>query len=193
MEITMNTLPPLRLTNRLTNVISILTLSLVMLAASSVFAQRPINEQPEFDPARPDPNYEITRIAEGMVLTNKVSGQSWWLFVEEANKGSNDKPNIMWLPVSRADDYGAVAKWLRGNRRPSTERVLQVEVAFAKKQLQLAKKEYGSRHPIVVKLADDVQALLKEEKAVKKRKLVLTALKKKLEEERAEKESKAGK
>lgn len=190
----MNTLPSLRLTNRLTNVISILTLSLVMLAASSVFSQRTIDDQPDFDPSRPDPNYEITRIAEGMVLTNKVSGQSWWLFVEPAKKGSKDsKPNIMWLPVSRADDYGAVAKWLRGNRRPSTERVLQVEVAFAKKQLQLAKKEYGSRHPIVVKLADDVQALLKEEKAVKKRKLVLTALKKKLEEEQADRESKAAK
>ena len=173
-------------TLRLRQVIVLLAFALVSLAASSGYAQRTIDVGPDFDPARPDPNYEITRVAEGMVLTNKVSGQSWWLFVEPARKGAKDKkPNIMWLPVSRVDDYAAVAKWLRGNRRRSTERVLQVEVAFAKKQLQIARKEYGSRHPIVVKLADDMKALLKEQNAVKKRNVLLAALKKKLAEEKA--------
>ena len=159
-----------------------------LLFAGLATAQQPI----DFDPTRPNPNYEVTRIAEGIVLTNKVSGQSWWLFVEPANSDAKGgpragRPSMIWLPVSRAEDYAAVAKWLRANQRPSTERVLQVEIAFAKKQLRIAQSEYGSRHPTVLKLAQDVQALLKEQEAIAKRKLIVAAVKLKLTEKKSKK------
>ena len=147
---------------------SLMALTLLVIASVGGFGSQALAQQPiDFDPSRPDPNYEITRIAEGIVLTNKVSGQSWWLFVEPGNPkakpGTRARlPRTIWLPVSRAEDYGVVAKWLRANRRPSTERVLEAELAFARKQLRMAQNEYGSRHPIVVKLAQDVQALMKE-------------------------------
>lgn len=150
----------------------------VCVFAFLVVSDRTQAQPPNFNPDRPDPNYTLVKMADGAVLTNKLSGRSWWLFVESG--GKDKKPKATWLPINRVEDYAAAAKWLRANRRQSTEPVLDIEIAFAKKKLKQAKADYGARHPEVIKIAQDLRALLKEQEIIdKRRELVKKARQKK--------------
>ncbi len=135
---------------------------LLSILASTAAAQ----SQPSYNFQRPDPAYTLTQVPDGAVLVHNATGKSWWLLLDK-NQRTNH-PKVTWLPITRVEDYGAVAKWLRTQDSVRTRSVVDVEIAFARAQLKEARENYGTRHPTVIKLTQDLMSLEKAKRTSEK-------------------------
>jgi hypothetical protein len=123
-------------------------------------------QQPDWNPERPDPAYSVNRVADGAILVHNPTGNSWWLHMETVN---GERPRPTWLPISRVEDYGEVVKWLQSNNSHNA-RLVDVEIAFARAELKEARKNYGTRHPKIIALSQDLRALERFKRASDRKK-----------------------